>query len=195
MTRSDLEAMFRAVDACDWSTVARYFHPDMVYDFSRLLPRRGMPARRPLFLGADQGYSDMRPAGVPATAQGHRSPRRSRLGRGGARPGGLAERDERAGYVAPPAHGGGHDSGDRVPALRRRTRPGQRVGRLNVAAAVGYFGRLAAIDKAEPNDDAGARSFRVRRPTVNRTASLDFWDDQNDVYAVRLRRGGRLVAS
>ncbi len=68
-------------------------------------------------------------------------------------------------------------------------------GRLNVAAAVGYFGRLAAIDKAEPNDDAGARSFRVRRPTVNRTASLDFWDDQNDVYAVRLRRGGRIVAS
>ncbi len=68
-------------------------------------------------------------------------------------------------------------------------------GRLNVAAAVGYSGRLAAIDKAEPNDDAGARSFRVRRPTVNRNASLDFWDDQNDVYAVRLRRGGRLVAS
>ena len=68
-------------------------------------------------------------------------------------------------------------------------------GRLNVAAAVGYPGRLAAIDRAEPNDDAGARSFRVRRPTVNRTASLDFWDDQNDVYAVRLRRGGRIVAS
>lgn len=68
-------------------------------------------------------------------------------------------------------------------------------GRLNVAAAVGYPGRLAAIDQAEPNDEAGARSFRVRRPTVNRNASLDFWDDQNDVYAVRLRRGGRLVAT
>ena len=68
-------------------------------------------------------------------------------------------------------------------------------GRLNVAAAVNYTGRLAARDKAEPNDDAGARSFRVRRPTVNRSASLDYWDDQNDVYAVRLRRGGRLVAT
>ena len=30
---------------------------------------------------------------------------------------------------------------------------------------------------------------------MNRSASLDFWDDQNDVYAVRLRRGGRLVAT
>jgi Subtilase family len=68
-------------------------------------------------------------------------------------------------------------------------------GRLNVAAAVNYPGRLAALDQAEPNDDAGARSFRVRKPTVNRSASRDFWDDQNDVYAVRLRRGGRLVAT
>ena len=32
MTRSDLETMFRAVDACDWNAVARYFHPDLVYD-------------------------------------------------------------------------------------------------------------------------------------------------------------------
>ena len=68
-------------------------------------------------------------------------------------------------------------------------------GRLNIAAAVGYAGRLAPLDRTEPNDDAGARSFRVRKPTVNRSASLDFWDDQNDVYAVRLRRGGRLVAT
>ncbi|MGH3100518.1 MAG: S8 family serine peptidase, partial [Thermoleophilia bacterium] len=68
-------------------------------------------------------------------------------------------------------------------------------GRLNIAAAVGYPGRLAPLDRTEPNDDAGARSFRVRKPTVNRSASLDFWDDQNDVYAVRLRRGGRLVAT
>ncbi|MGH3063971.1 MAG: S8 family peptidase [Gaiellaceae bacterium] len=68
-------------------------------------------------------------------------------------------------------------------------------GRLNVAAAVGYPGRLAPVDRTEPNDDAGARSFRVRKRTVNRSASLDFWDDQSDVYAVRLRRGGRLVAT
>ena len=68
-------------------------------------------------------------------------------------------------------------------------------GRLNVAAAVDYPGRLAPVDRTEPNDDAGARSFRVRKRTVNRSASLDFWDDQSDVYAVRLRRGGRLVAT
>ncbi len=68
-------------------------------------------------------------------------------------------------------------------------------GKLNVSAAVGYSGRLAAIDRNEPNDEAGARSFRLRRPTVTRTFSLDFWDDQNDVYAVRLPRGGRIVAT
>ena len=32
MTRADLEAMFRAIDAADWETVARYFHPDLIYD-------------------------------------------------------------------------------------------------------------------------------------------------------------------
>lgn len=31
MTRADLETMFRAVDATDWDTVARYFHPEMIY--------------------------------------------------------------------------------------------------------------------------------------------------------------------
>ena len=32
MTRTDLEAMFRAVDAADWDALARYFHPDLIYD-------------------------------------------------------------------------------------------------------------------------------------------------------------------
>lgn len=39
MTRTDLEAMFRAVDAAEWDAVARYFHPDLRYDrpgFARL---------------------------------------------------------------------------------------------------------------------------------------------------------------
>jgi subtilisin family serine protease len=68
-------------------------------------------------------------------------------------------------------------------------------GRLNVAAAVDYSGRLAPLDRHEPNDDSGARSFRIRKATRVVNASLDYWDDPNDVYAVRLRRGGRLVAT
>jgi hypothetical protein len=68
-------------------------------------------------------------------------------------------------------------------------------GRLDVAAAVNYSGRLPAIDRYETNDDAGSRAVRVRRRTVNLKASLDFWDDPSDVYAIRLRRGGRLAAT
>jgi hypothetical protein len=68
-------------------------------------------------------------------------------------------------------------------------------GRLNVEAAVNYFGRLAAVDWNEPNDDAGARSFRVRKQTKVINASLDYWNDPSDVYAIRLRRGGRVVAT
>jgi Subtilase family len=68
-------------------------------------------------------------------------------------------------------------------------------GRLDVAAAVNYAGRLPPIDRYETNDDAGSRAVRVRRRRVNLKASLDFWNDPSDVYAIRLRRGGRLVAA
>lgn len=32
MTRADIEAMFRAVDASDWDGMGRYIHPDVVYN-------------------------------------------------------------------------------------------------------------------------------------------------------------------
>ena len=32
MTRADLEAMFRAIDASDWDALAQYFHPGLIYD-------------------------------------------------------------------------------------------------------------------------------------------------------------------
>ncbi len=32
MTRADLEVVFRAIDASDWDAMARYLHPDIVYD-------------------------------------------------------------------------------------------------------------------------------------------------------------------
>jgi hypothetical protein len=69
-------------------------------------------------------------------------------------------------------------------------------GSLNVAAAVNFpINRLPAIDRLEPNDDAGARAFVVRRRNVGIRASLDFWDDQTDVYAIRLGRNGRLAVT
>lgn len=66
-------------------------------------------------------------------------------------------------------------------------------GRLDIAAAVTWKGPFPAPDRYEPNDDAGPRAARVvSRRFVKRHASIDFWNDQNDVYAVRLRKGERL---
>jgi ketosteroid isomerase-like protein len=45
VTRSDLEAMFRAIDASDWDVLPRYFHADLVYDrpgFERLQGREAV---------------------------------------------------------------------------------------------------------------------------------------------------------
>jgi hypothetical protein len=66
-------------------------------------------------------------------------------------------------------------------------------GRLDVASAVDWALRHPSPDRYEPNDDAGSRAARIkRRRSAVRRASIDFWDDQNDVYSVRLRRGERL---
>jgi hypothetical protein len=54
--------------------------------------------------------------------------------------------------------------------------------------------KLPAPDHFEPNDDAGSWSHAL--PPLPRTvsASLDYWDDNVDVYHVYLRRGQRLYA-
>ncbi|HST18341.1 MAG TPA: S8 family serine peptidase [Gaiellaceae bacterium] len=53
---------------------------------------------------------------------------------------------------------------------------------------------LPPPDRYEPNDEAGAWAHAL--PPLPRTidASLDFWDDNVDVYHVYLRRGQRLYA-
>ena len=73
-------------------------------------------------------------------------------------------------------------------------------GALDGAAAIGSLGGpLPARDAHEPNDDAGNAAYRLYFPAGEKArfvkASVDFWDDQDDVYAVRLRRGERLFAS
>jgi hypothetical protein len=70
-------------------------------------------------------------------------------------------------------------------------------GRLDVAAALTMATDgtpLPAADALEPNDDTGEFSHLV--PPLPRTiaATLDYWDDDMDVYRVTLRRGQTLYA-
>jgi subtilisin family serine protease len=62
-------------------------------------------------------------------------------------------------------------------------------GRLNVFDAIGALaGPLPPRDYYEANDDLGTRAYPV--PGTNRRlrARVDFWDDQDDVYAIHLNR-------
>ena len=71
-------------------------------------------------------------------------------------------------------------------------------GRLDVAAALSTAraGRLVSPDGFEPNDDAGGAAWTLwGRRGRSISATLDYWDDQSDVYRVRLRQGERLRAT
>ena len=70
-------------------------------------------------------------------------------------------------------------------------------GRLDIASAIDALrsGPAVAEDAYEPNDNAGARARRLGDGRSHVLASLDFWDDQLDVYRIRLRRGEGLRAS
>ena len=63
-------------------------------------------------------------------------------------------------------------------------------GRLNVAAAIAALSQpLPPRDRFEANDDAGPRAYRVAGSSRRLFATVDYWDDQDDVYAIRLERG------
>jgi subtilisin family serine protease len=79
-------------------------------------------------------------------------------------------------------------TGCRACAFRRDALSGW--GRLDVNAALrGLSGELPPPDRYEPNDDGGADAAPLWGMTKRIEATLDFWDDQSDVYAIRLRRG------
>jgi hypothetical protein len=66
-------------------------------------------------------------------------------------------------------------------------------GRLDVAAAISALsGPLPGRDRFEANDDAGSRAYPVAGSSRRLFASVDFWDDQDDVYAVPVERGQRV---
>jgi len=68
-------------------------------------------------------------------------------------------------------------------------------GRLDVQAAIAALsGPLPPADAFEPNDDAGPAAWPLSGIAGHLHATLDFWDDQNDVYRVRLLRGQKLFA-
>jgi subtilisin family serine protease len=69
-------------------------------------------------------------------------------------------------------------------------------GSLDVANAVDFLDSgspLPPSDRLEPNDSVGqARKLWGERPELK--ATLDYWDDRNDVYRVHLLRGQKLQA-
>jgi len=66
-------------------------------------------------------------------------------------------------------------------------------GRLDVSKAVAALdGILPLPDRFEPNDDAGTQSVKLTAAVTTVKATIDFWDDQIDVYRVYLRKGQRL---
>jgi hypothetical protein len=71
-------------------------------------------------------------------------------------------------------------------------------GRLDIAAAVAQAttGPLPRADRWETNDEAGGRAqpiFGARGNTLR--ATIDYWDDNVDVYRVLVRGGQRLQAT
>ena len=68
-------------------------------------------------------------------------------------------------------------------------------GRLDIAAALkGLDGPIPSRDRYEPNDEAAGRAVQIFGKQRRLEATLDYWDDQQDVYAVRLKRGQRMYA-
>jgi subtilisin family serine protease len=66
-------------------------------------------------------------------------------------------------------------------------------GRLDVSKAIGALdGVLPPPDRLEPNDDAGAAAARLSTNVTSVKATIDFWDDQIDVYRLYVSKGERL---
>jgi subtilisin family serine protease len=66
-------------------------------------------------------------------------------------------------------------------------------GRIDVAAAIAQVdGSLPMRDHYEANDDAGSRAWTLVGENLRIKATVDFWDDQDDVYAIKLKKGQRV---
>ena len=70
-------------------------------------------------------------------------------------------------------------------------------GRISVADAVERVlaDEIPRPDRYEANDDAGPHAWYLKWREGTLTATVDYWDDQSDVYQVRLRKRQRLTAT
>jgi len=69
-------------------------------------------------------------------------------------------------------------------------------GRLSVGRALAELQRpIPSGDRYESNDDAGGQATPLRRARADIAATVDFWDDQVDVYKVYLRKRQRIVVT
>jgi subtilisin family serine protease len=69
-------------------------------------------------------------------------------------------------------------------------------GRLNIARALAALaGPIPLADRFESNDDAGTQATPLRQARADFSATLDFWDDNVDVYKVHLRARQRVVVT
>jgi hypothetical protein len=69
-------------------------------------------------------------------------------------------------------------------------------GKLNIAAAVRAIraGQAPTPDRFEPNDDV-VIGKAIRDRNARFRATVDYWDDSNDVYRIKLRRGQRVTVT
>lgn len=66
-------------------------------------------------------------------------------------------------------------------------------GRLDVSKAIAALdGVVPTPDRLEPNDDAGGSAATLSAKVTSVKATIDFWDDQIDVYRLYGRKGQRL---
>ncbi|MDX6435742.1 MAG: hypothetical protein QOK34_576 [Gaiellaceae bacterium] len=66
-------------------------------------------------------------------------------------------------------------------------------GRLDVSKALAALdGVLPPPDRLEPNDDAGGNAARLGVKVTSVKATIDFWDDQIDVYRLYFRKGQKI---
>jgi hypothetical protein len=69
-------------------------------------------------------------------------------------------------------------------------------GRLDVAAALkALTGPAPPRDRFEGNDEAGDQAFSLYGRSIDIRATLDYWDDNIDVYRIRLRKGQTVSVS
>ena len=121
-----------------------------------------------------------------ASGHGRRSDAHRHRAGARARPGADAARAERRRC----------DAGQRLLRVLGRPRP---VHRGREARPDGRdrapCGRRAAADRYEPNDGAGTDAYPLFGARRDIAATLDYWNDRDDVYRVYLRAGERLAAT